>query len=83
MTVPDSASLHVSSVTLDAWVKFSSLDASLHGIIGKEVGTADTDFLRNVWYQNGTFNAAVGDATGFGLDRDRQPDPPRSAHGTD
>jgi hypothetical protein len=62
VSVPDSASLHASSVTLETWFNASKLDGSLHQLIGKQLGTGDNDSY-GIWYQNGTLYAGVGDAS--------------------
>ena len=63
VSVPDSASLHASSVTLETWFNASKLDSSLHHLIGKQLGAADNDSY-GIWYQNGNFYGGVGDASG-------------------
>ena len=64
VTVPDSPSLRSTSVTLESWVNFSKLDSSLHEVIGKQVGTGDSDSY-GLYYQNGSLLAGVGDSSGF------------------
>jgi len=64
LSAPDNSTLRPSSLTLEAWVWFTSIP-STGVIVSKTAGSAASDsFL--VWYQGGALHGAVGNTSGPG-----------------
>jgi uncharacterized repeat protein (TIGR01451 family) len=57
VTVADAASLHVSDLTVETWVKFNSIPTAAQ-FVGKTFGSATAASFA-LWYQSGTLNGGV------------------------
>lgn len=64
VTIPDSPSIHLQTLTVDAWVNFTSTPGSAH-ILAKALGGADADSFV-VWMEGGTLHGYVAGANGDG-----------------
>jgi Concanavalin A-like lectin/glucanases superfamily len=68
LQVPDSASLHVSDMTIEAWVSFSAIP-TFGTVVGKPLGTGTQDSFA-LWYEVGGLHAGAAPsnpATAIGL----------------
>lgn len=63
VTIPDTASLRPTSLTLEGWFSFSSTGGN-QVLFTKPVGTFYNSFL--IWLKNGTLEGDVGDGAGGG-----------------
>jgi len=59
VSAPDSPSLRPASLTIEGWFKFNSVPSGPATLVGKTVGTGNSDSYV-IWYQDGALHACVG-----------------------
>jgi hypothetical protein len=65
VSVPDTTSLHPTSLSFESWILFNPAPTGLRCIANKPLGSGVLDSF-GLWWDNGTLNAVIGDATGLG-----------------
>ncbi len=65
LNVPDAASLHPSSLSLESWVMFDATPSGVRSIIAKPLGNGSLDSY-SIWMENGYLRAGICDNGGFG-----------------